>query len=314
MTVQILDLSDSYLWNEGLPLVPRDFAQQWVNQHVEPENHDEAWTVISRQWLETFSRAMKQGYCVAESAHTLFLVPPSTTPLLSLLPFAENCQRELLRGLRGVTDFSAPGKQVVLVLRNKEDYYRHLSAFCSEGHHGDSSGMHIRSGYSHIVLCGTNVDDLQNTLAHELTHASLSHLSMPQWLEEGFAQLFESHMTGRALWVVDVEMAQAHRRYWFENGLDCFWHGDGFSQPGDVQDLCYQLAEILVRLLVEEYRPGWFGWHRKRHERLLTFLREANHEDCGVAAAETHLGLRLEDLAGRFLGPEDDVGRVEGCS
>ena len=40
---------------------------------------------------------------------------------------------------------------------------------------------------------------LEDTLGHELTHVSLHHLSMPQWLEEGLAQMFEHNMTGRSL-------------------------------------------------------------------------------------------------------------------
>lgn len=144
---------------------------------------------------------------------------------------------------------------------------------------------------------------LENTLAHELIHASLHHRSMPQWLEEGFAQMFEHDMTGRSLLHVDGEMARRHKRYWRKHGLDEFWRGGGFSAPGRVQQLSYELAEILVRLLVDEARPRWFGFVREPQRRFFAFVRQADESDCGEAACREHLQYGLGDLAARFLGP-----------
>lgn len=126
---------------------------------------------------------------------------------------------------------------------------------------------------------------------------------MPQWLEEGLAQMFEHDMTGRQLLELDAESAGRHRRHWGAHGLDEFWSGEGFSRPGEVQELSYQLAEVLVRLLAEEARPRWFGWVREPRRRFLAFLRGAAAADCGEAACREHLGHGLADLAAKFLGP-----------
>jgi hypothetical protein len=134
-------------------------------------------------------------------------------------------------------------------------------------------------------------------------YISLYHLSMPQWLEEGLAQMFEHDVTGSSPLEVDAEMARRQKRYWGRCGLDGFWRGEVFSRRGKVQELSYQLAEILVRLLVEEGRPRWFGRVREPQRRLLAFLREASMSDCGEAACREHLGVALSDLAARFLGP-----------
>jgi hypothetical protein len=132
---------------------------------------------------------------------------------------------------------------------------------------------------------------------------------MPQWLEEGLAQVFEHDMTGRHLLEVDEEMAARHKRYWGRHGLAAFWSGEAFSRPGKVQELSYQLAEVLVRLLLEDARPGWFGQRKKARQRLMTFLATAAAADWGEAAARDSLGQGLVELAARFLGPAAQGGQ-----
>src|SRR5262249_41508680 len=154
-------------------------------------------------------------------------------------------------------------------------------------------------------LCGAELALLENTLAHELTHASLSHLSLPQWVEEGLAQMFEHDMTGRSLLLVNEEMAREHKRYWKKHNLDLFWRGEGFSRPDKGQRLSYQLAEMLLRLLCEDHRPRWFGLDKGPQRRFFAFLCEADASDCGEAAAREHLRFGLGELAARFLGTGD---------
>jgi hypothetical protein len=102
---------------------------------------------------------------------------------------------------------------------------------------------------------------------------------------------------------VTADMPERHRRHWRQHGLDAFWHGKGFSAPGVMQRLSYELAVVLVRLLVEESRPGWFGRGRDRQRRFVAFVRAARESDCGEAAAREHLRSGLGDLAATFLGP-----------
>lgn len=102
---------------------------------------------------------------------------------------------------------------------------------------------------------------------------------------------------------VDEETADRHKRYWREHGLDGFWCGKGFSSSDKAQPLSYELAEILVRLLVDESRPPWFGRAREPQRRFFAFLRAATAADGGEAGSREHLGYGLGDLAARFLGP-----------
>ena len=298
-----LDISGLVTWEEGLPRPQWDLIEAWAESREDAAGQGAAWTAAGRQWLALLGEALGRGYEVAETEHFLGVGPSGEGGGGPLLRFAERCRGVILSTLSGVAHFSVRGKQVVIVLRTPDDYYQYVSPYYSEGEHGGSGGVHIREGYPHVALHGKHLWTLENTLAHELTHVCLHHLSMPQWLEEGLAQMFEHDLTGRSFLQLDAEMAARHKRYWGKNGLDEFWYGEGFSRPGKVQELSYQLAEILVRLLLEEGRPRWFGLVREPQRRLFAFLRQARAADCGEAACREHLGFGIDELAARFLGP-----------
>lgn len=303
MSSDELDISSMLSWTDGLPLPQWDLIENWVESCHEPSERRDAWTAVGRQWLAELGPSLRGGYVTIESDNVLALVSRQDETSRHLLPLAERCRATLLSTLSGVADFDGYGKQILIVLRNSDHYYRYVSQFYSEGEHGGSGGMHIREGYSHIVLYGKQLWALEDALAHELTHASLQHLSMPLWLEEGLAQMFEHDMTGRQLLDVNEELASLHKRYWNKHGLDEFWRGEGFASRGKVQELSYQLAEILVRLLIDESQPRWFGLVREPQIRFFEFLRTARITDCGEEACEKHLQCDLSELASKFLGP-----------
>jgi len=305
MSASELDISGLLTREEGLPRPQWDLIGPWIEAHCAPDARRDAWTAVERQWLAELGPALGGGYEVIESDNFLALAAGADEIGSRLVQFGERCRAAMLSALGGVADFEGLGKQLVVALRTRDHYYRYIAPHYPDGEHGGSVGVHIREGYPHVALHGKQLWALENTLAHELTHVALHHLSMPQWLEEGLAQMFEHDMTGRQLLEVDAEMAGRHKRYWGKHGLDELWRGDGFSRPGKVQELSYQLAEVLVRLLVEEGRPRWFGWVRGPQRRLFAFLRGASASDCGEAACRDHLGLGLSDLAARFLGPGD---------
>ena len=298
-----LDITDAITWEDGLPRPQWDLLADWVETHEDFDAQRDAWTAVARQWLTVLGPALGRGYEVAETDEFLGLAPQADGVGPSLLRFAERCRSQLLSILGGVTDFVVPGKQAVVALGSEADYYRYISLYYPEGEHGGSAGLHIREGYPHIALRGNVPWARETVLAHELTHAALHHLGLAQWIEEGLAQMFEHDMTGRALLELDPEKAAEHKRYWKKHGLDAFWRGEGFSRSGKVQELSYQLAEILLRLLVEDSRPRWFGLVKEPRQRFYAFLRAARVADCGAASCRNNLGFGLSDLAAKFLGP-----------
>jgi hypothetical protein len=301
MSADEIDLSELLTWEEGLPRPQWDLINAWVESRGDPDRKHDAWAAIGRSWLGHLAQALGGAYGTEESDQFLMLAPEPESAA-SLLRFGAHCKDGLLSVLGSVAEFTAPGKQVVVALRTAEEYYRYISIYYPEGNFGGSAGCHVRVGYPHLVLLGKQLSQLEDTLAHELTHAALHHLSMPLWVEEGLTQMFQHEATGRGLLVVDGEMARRHKRYWGRRGLDKFWRGEGFLHPGRVQELSYQLAEILARLLLEDARPRWFGWVQKPRQRYFAFLRGAAATDCGEAACQEHLGFGLSDLAARYLG------------
>jgi hypothetical protein len=298
---------DALTWEEGLPRPQWEFLRLRVEAEGDARSADEThevWSGLARQWLEALRDELGKGYQLAESDNFLLLLSARVEPE-PLLRFAERCRHVLLSAASGVTDFAAPGKQVVLQFREPGTFYSYLAAFSPEGEYGEAAGVQVREGYPHIVLCGADRDELENTLAHEMTHASLQHLTMPVWVEEGLAQMFEHDMTGRQLLELTEERAREHKRHWKRRGLNEFWDGDGFSQAGEPQKLNYELAEVLLRLLWEDHRPRWFGLAKGAQERFFRFLRSARRDDAGAAAARAHLQCGLSDIAAKFLGEGD---------
>jgi hypothetical protein len=288
---------------EGLPRPNWDLFEAWIDAHCEPSERRAAWTAMTQQWLAELADALGGGYACFESEHFLSLSWQAPESADSLLRFAEHCRESLLGDFADVTRFDVPGKQILLVLRSADDYYQYISAYFAEGEYGGSGGVHIRDGYPHIAMQGQMVGAHHLTLAHEMTHAAFQHLNMPQWLEEGLAQASEQRIAGRAPLFLTGDRAREHKDYWHENGLDEFWHGAGFFKPDEAQALSYQLAEILVQLLIEESRPRWFGLVREPQRRFFEFLKHANRADCGASACSELLGFELADLAAQFLGP-----------
>lgn len=300
-----LDLSYSFDWIDGLPRPQWDVIEAWVNSQIAAGDRKKAWSEIASQWLLRLAEALAPEYELDSSENCLLLSTLEDGAPELLLRLMESSRRALLSILAGVADFRSPGKIVAIVLPNSKAYYTYVSPFYGDGEYGGTAGLHVRQGYPHVVACGRQLSIVQNTIAHEMTHAALAHLSLPLWLEEGLTQMFEQDMTGRQPLLLDGKMAERHRRYWVKNGLNAFWYGMGFSQPGNVQELCYQLSEVLLRLLAGEHRPRWFGLDRSPQRRLLAFLGQADAGDCGQAAAEEYLCMDLSSLAARFLGPGD---------
>jgi hypothetical protein len=302
MTPDCLDISDCIALEDGVPRPRWDLVKARV-EAVGLEARDAAWTDVTRQWLEALRPALVPKYRIGESDNFLVLAWLSEEGCATLLRIAERCRRTLLAELAGLASFDAPGKLAVLAFRRSARYYTYLAAHYSEGRYGGSAGVQVRKGRAHIVMVGSRLLNLENTLAHELTHAALTHLRLPLWVEEGLTQKFKQILANGRPLVVTGEMARRHKRYWGKHGLRAFWTGASFHKPGKVQRLSYDLAQILRMLLEVEHQPRWFGLDKSPSIRLAAFLKTAGRADCGEAAARTHLGFGLGDLAARFLGP-----------
>jgi len=295
------NVSDFLFGETDLPVPDWDRAAEWMQLYVDEADQHRVWTELALQWLDLMNERFENRYQILETPHFLLFGFPEEIRLQSLGRFAEGCRRDLLRSLPGMAKFTAPGKTPILIFSGNDSYYAHVSDYHADGEYGGSSGMHFPSRYDHIALLKLYNLDLFPSLAHELTHVSLSHLELPLWLEEGLTQLFE-HDLGNKPFALDPKEVSEQKIYWRQEGLEQFWSGIGFSSPGDVQKYSYQLAEILLRLLLTDYQPRWFGFDKSPQQALINFLLHAKRDDAGEAAAREYLGLSLANIAAKSLG------------
>ena len=305
MPVNEIDIYRLLLTDEdGLPRPVGDLFESWVSTLASKDRANSAWDTAARHWLAALRTALTPGYHVVESSHFIIMAWQEDKLGKTLLKFAEASRSTLLSSLHGVAAFPNPGKSVIIIFRTIEEYYQYVAWYFAEGEHSISTGIHLRVGYPHTAMFGTKLLAIENTIAHELTHASLHHLSLPTWLEEGLARLFEHQLTGWSSLALTGEIAQEHKHFWNVNELNEFWCGEGFHRSGDAQRMNHQLAQILVRLLADNARPKWFGLVQSPKRRFLSFVKSARIEDCGNQACLDHYGFDLNQLASQFLGDE----------
>jgi len=285
----------------ALPQLRWDLVRAQIEARIPEDEKEKTGTDISREWLQLVRDALGNPYQVVESENVLLMGPETRVSNAILLRAAEYRLGRLLNLLPDVAEFHVLGKLPLLVLSGDEAYYAHVSHYHPEGEFGRSGGSNIRGDWPHVVIVDAEPTTLHQTLAHELTHAALMHLTLPLWIEEGFAQLSEHDVTGQGP-NFDVAKVRRQKEHWRSQGLELFWTGNGFFCADASQENSYMLAEILVRLLLDDFRPRWFGLDRRPLEHLTAFLRAAHVRDAGQSAAKEHLGLSLGQLATRSLG------------
>lgn len=296
-----IDIADHVTWNESFPH-PNWESIQPLLDGLDAAEQVAARDEVVRQWLDKLAEVFPGCYQVAESDHHLLLCLDGF-PHRAVLQLARQCRAFMLHTLPGICP--SPHKVPILIWHDQETYYHYLARFYPDGDHGGSAGVHIRAECQHVVLWGKDLNSVDSIIAHELTHAGLGLAELPLWVEEGLAQIVEHDIAGRQLLELTSKMGALQKRYWHRFSLQSFWDGTAFVQASRSSQLAYQLAEVLVRLLLAEAQPSWFGLVRGQQSKLVSFLTAANASDAGEAAAHEHLGISLADLAARFLGPGD---------
>lgn len=184
----------------------------------------------------------------------------------------------------------------VVALASKEDYYSFISHFYPEqGEFATSGGVYLNEGadsFPVIALPASNAN-VEQVIAHELTHHALFRRRLPLWVEEGITQMMEERVTGISNFRLDHEMLRRHRERWLDGGLDPFLSGEAFhSAEDDQQELAYHLSQFVVR-----------GALSKSPEQFFAFLRGCKDELEEKAAAR-HLRCDPREFVEYALGAE----------
>ena len=123
-----------------------------------------------------------------------------------------------------------------------------------------------------------------------MTHALVSHLPIPAWLNEGIAVNIENLITGSAQLKMDNETYARHQAFWDKKEIQDFWSGESFHRADEAQELSYHLAQFAVNSLSQDY------------EAFVRFANTAHFSDGGKAAANEVYGGSLGSLIGQYFG------------
>ena len=265
--------------------------QPWIKAHTATDDLEAAWQGVAFDWLSKLQMDLGQHYTISESKNFLLLTSRSPNAAKSILQTSEAAVQLLTNWLGSVAEKRGFGKHVILDFDTEENYYLYVSYFYEpDSPLIASGGVFLHDGYEHIALPPTK--HMQDTLIHELAHNRLAHLPLPRWLNDGIAVNMERRIGGNKQGLLDRDLVQKHRKYWTTETIQGFWAGTSFhDKDGNVIRLNYNMAEILVDLLVQEF-PNF-----------MDFVAHADWKDAGQAAASESFGVTLHEVAETFLGP-----------
>jgi len=276
-----------------LPIVDWDALEPQAPPGEDPARLDAFWTSAARTWLEHLGAHLGAAYAVSESDSFLLLSPLNGRTARGVLDYVEKTRKRVLRILEGIADESGSGKFCVLVLASEDEYYGYVSNYhYADGEYALSAGMFINHGYGHFVFVQDHLSTIEPTIAHELTHCMLQHLTIPAWLNEGIAVSTERRLApppGRPLYTPE-EMHQKHLDYWTQTTIQEFWSGKSWRRQDDGNMLSYDLATHFVSMIANDF------------DAFRAFVNEADLGDGGDAAARERLGFPIEHLAEAVLG------------
>jgi hypothetical protein len=256
-----------------------------------PADENATWWRVAERWMEQHCLAAGKDYWCTKSANFLLVSSLEKDPAATLLSFAERARRSIGKALNGLVSTGGLGPHVILVFETDDEYYEYIAPFYAEGgHYAVSAGVHLNAGYGHFALPLREPDLLETVVAHELTHALVSHLPIPRWLNEGIAVNLESALCPRYARRLEPSWLERHQTWWDPETVQEYWSGQAFHRPDKYSELSYELAWVSVRSLAEDY------------ERFRQFATDASFEDAGQSAAQTYLGHGLGRTFEAILG------------
>lgn len=273
--------------SEGLPHPDWEVINAWID--TIPDHHEQAaaWGRCEIGWLQHLRSALGQGYRLHVADGVALLSTLDEIGVKATLAFVAKSRGRITRTLAGLAQVPEAGHDVVLVLDDEDTYYRYASHHYPEG--GEfalSSGMYLGGGCGHFITVKNQLHSIEPVIVHELTHALLSHLPIPTWLNEGLAvnteHRFHPPLTGPHQGGRDAALQQArHQRFWGPADIQQFWSGEAFHRTDQGQELSYDLA----RILTAQFASDW--------ERFTAFAQAAHRSDSGAHAARALLGISL---------------------
>jgi hypothetical protein len=288
-----LDLSTTAHRHEGVPHPDWEVLDAWIQAF--PEEQQEAAVVACQQaWLGMLADALGEQYRVFSSARALVLSHRPDNEASAALEFVDRTQRRVQHMLEELAG-SDGRKEILLVFADADAYSRYARHYVPDlDETMVSAGMYLMVGGGHFIVFGDELWRQEPTIVHELTHAQLSHLPLPLWLNEGMAVNAEQRLTriGADVWEVKA-LERKHAAFWTPETIQEFWNGAAFKRPDEGSELAYDLARVLVTGMCAD----WASFKR--------FAAEALADDGGAEAAANVLGVDLGEAVRHFLERDD---------
>lgn len=250
------------------------------------------WEEQCGRWILDLKEILVGEYRIFSTQNFLILSDENDRYLKLFSDFIESKLKHILNMLPGIASNDGYGKNVVLIFRDVDQYYEYIDLYYpEEGEFAPNAGIYINEGYGHFAFPVQDLYIAEPIAVHELTHACLTHLPLPLWLDEGIAVAVEDSLcSGVNQTYTSPRNIIRHKAFWDEAALKRFWSGESFHELGDGQSLSYALAYILIRNLSQEY------------DRFRAFVVDADHNDAGQASLKKHFGISLNELVEIFIG------------
>jgi hypothetical protein len=235
--------------------------------------------------------ALGKRYSLIQSDTAMLLSPLERNVADAMLEYMSRTLKRVTKVLDGIATVSPWGKDILIVFESDDQYYDYVSYYYPEdGEYAFSGGMFISAGCSHFVTVQSDLRTVEPVIAHEMTHACLSHLPIPLWLNEGLAVNTEHRLTGKPSGIYSPqEMRAKHLAFWGIKEIQEFWSGKSFSRTDNGNMLSYDLA----RILVETFAKDWTSFKQ--------FVLAAKWQDAGAEAAQRYLGTSLGGYVSSLL-------------
>jgi len=268
----------------------------WLDGIADAYQRQAARLACQRAWLMHLRDGLGEYAWLHETDDVLLLSTAKPRGAKATAEFVARTRQRVARVLGTLATPQPGSKSILVVFDDEESYYTYTSAYeHAAGELAFSGGMFIDAGCPHFVTRSEDLSRIEPVIAHELTHAALSPLRLPLWLDEGIAVNTEHRLTGaRHGEHTPQELQRMHQRFWGEAEIQQFWTGESFRRPDDGNKLSYDLA----RIIVEQLGKDW--------ETFAAFVASASRNDAGAQAARDALGIDLGAMVCALLQREPD--------
>ncbi len=290
------DLAASLLDAGGLPVADWEAVQHWLESVPDGSAKAQAWSSCERAWLVHICIALGQQYRVRSQGSAILVSTLPAHVADATLAYVNKTVQRIVRVLDGVAAVPEWGYDILIVFDDDDSYYRYVSHYYPDaGEFAASSGMYINAGCGHFVTVKADLRAIAPVIAHELTHACLSHLPIPAWLNEGLAVNTELRLCPPPQATANpLQLHARHLKFWGAQEIQEFWSGKSFLRNDEGNELSYDLARVLVSQFAADWEP------------FRQFALTADLADGAAAAAGQHLGIDLGAAVCAVLEREPD--------